>query len=133
MDKKLTLHDYHYIFWKQWVIVIMHLYFKSIKVYGKKNVPHDKPVLFVSNHQNALMDAMVVVVDRGIRAYFMTRADVFQNPILRKIFTFLQMLPIYRIRDGKRNMAKNQEVFDRCSELLLENNFLLISPKGTTV
>ena len=49
---------------------------------------------------------------------------------MRKIFTFLQMLPIYRIRDGKTNMAKNQEVFDRCSELLLEDNYLLIFPEG---
>jgi len=108
----------------------MHLYFKEIRVYGKKSVPRNKPVLFIANHQNALMDAMVVVVDRGISAYFMTRADVFKKPILRKIFTFLQMLPIYRIRDGKKNMAKNQAVFDRCSELLLENNYVLIFPEG---
>lgn len=108
----------------------MHLYFKEIKVYGKKSVPKGKPVLFIANHQNSLMDALLVVIDRGICAYFMTRADVFKKPIMRKIFTFLQMLPIYRIRDGKSNMAKNQEVFDRCSELLLEDNYLLIFPEG---
>lgn len=108
----------------------MHLYFKEVRVYGKKSVPQGKPVLFIANHQNALMDALLVVIDRGICAYFMTRADVFRKPIMRKIFTFLQMLPIYRIRDGKKNMIKNQEVFERCSELLLDNNYLLIFPEG---
>ncbi|MCG2462269.1 lysophospholipid acyltransferase family protein [Flavobacteriaceae bacterium F89] len=119
-----------YLFCKQWVILFMHLYFKEIRVFGKRSVPKGKPVLFIANHQNALMDAMQVVVDRGICAYFMTRADVFEKPILRKIFTFLQMLPIYRIRDGKRNMVKNQEVFERCSQLLLDNNYVLIFPEG---
>ena len=108
----------------------MHLYYKEIKVYGKKSVPKGKPVLFIANHQNALLDALLVVIDRGICAYFMTRADVFKKPIMRKIFTFMQMLPIYRIRDGKKNMIKNQEVFERCSELLLDDNYLLIFPEG---
>jgi hypothetical protein len=40
------------------------------------------------------------------------------------------MMPIYRFRDGMRNMKKNEQVLETCKNLLLDNQAILIFPEG---
>jgi hypothetical protein len=40
------------------------------------------------------------------------------------------MLPIYRIRDGRESLKKNQAVFDRCAQLFQEKHALVIFPEA---
>lgn len=105
-------------------------YYKKVRFKGLKNVPLDKPVIFLPNHQNALMDPLLVAIYGNRKPYFLTRSDVFTNSFLNKLFDLFQMLPIYRIRDGRNAVHKNQEVFDQCSDLLNRNNALLIFPEA---
>ena len=56
-------------------------YFKKMHVVGTKNIPKSKPVLFLSNHQNALLDALIIATKCGRFSYFLTRASVFKKPI----------------------------------------------------
>ena len=98
-----------------WVKIGLYLYFGKIKVSGLSHIPKDKPVLFLSNHQNALLDVLLIGIDCNRKPYFLTRADVFNSPILKAIFDIFQMIPIYRIRDGRESLKKNQAVFDRCA------------------
>ncbi|MGB5417843.1 1-acyl-sn-glycerol-3-phosphate acyltransferase, partial [Algibacter sp.] len=78
----------------------MFFYFRRIKIHDVQNVPKSKPVLLLSNHQNALLDALLIGTKCNRSAYFLTRASVFNKPVIAKILESLQMLPVYRIRDG---------------------------------
>ena len=40
------------------------------------------------------------------------------------------MLPVYRIRDGKDSIAKNQEIFEACYEIFAKGESVLIFPEG---
>lgn len=113
-----------------WVKVCLHLYFGKIKVSGLDHVPKNKPVLFLSNHQNALLDVLLIGVDCNRKPWFLTRSDVFKKKVLAAIFEFFQMIPIYRIRDGRESLKNNQAVFDRCSRLLRENQAILMFPEA---
>ena len=42
----------------------------------------------------------------------------------------MQTLPVYRIRDGFKNLHRNQETFKKCYELLKVKKSLLIFPEG---
>lgn len=115
---------------KFWIQNGLHLYFSKIKVHGLENVPKDKPVLFLANHQSALLDVLLIAVDCNRKPYFLTRADVFKKPLLKKFFGFLQMIPIYRIRDGRESLKNNTEVFDHCAHLLGNEKAILMFPEA---
>ncbi|TMM53216.1 glycerol acyltransferase [Maribacter algarum] len=108
----------------------LHLYYGKIRVSGLENVPKDKPVLFLPNHQSALLDVLLIATDCNRKPWFLTRSDVFKSKTLISIFNFFQMIPIYRIRDGRESLKNNQAVFDRCSELLIQKEALLMFPEA---
>jgi len=106
-------------------------YFKKIKVVNAKHIPNDKPVMFLSNHQNALLDALLIATKCGCLSYFLTRASVFKNPLVSKLLNSLNMLPVYRIRDGWNTITNNNSIFDSCTVLLHQNESVVIFPEGS--
>lgn len=119
-----------YYFFKYWVKLGLFFYFKKVRVVGVENIPLDKPILFLSNHQNALLDVLLIAIQRNLKPWYLTRSDVFKSKLFSPLFYFLQMLPIYRIRDGKDTLSKNKAIFNRCGELLNDNEMLLIFPEA---
>ena len=90
----------------------MFFYFKRIHVHNVENVPKDKPVLLLANHQNALLDALLIATKCGRFSYFLTRAAVFKKSFIGKILKSLQMLPVYRVRDGWSTISNNNAIFE---------------------
>ncbi len=119
-----------YILLKYWVKIGLHLYYGKIVVLGLDTVPKDKPILFLPNHQSALLDVLLIGVDCGRKPYFLTRSDVFKRPMLERFFTYLQMIPIYRIRDGRNALKNNEAVFAKCAALLGKNQAILMFPEA---
>lgn len=105
------------------------LFFGGVKIIGKKNIPKDGAILFTPNHQGAFMDAIVTGVYNRKPVSFLTRADVF-NKWSRPILNSLNMMPIYRIRDGIGSLSQNDAVFETCYEMLSEEKAILIFPEG---
>jgi len=124
--KKIWLHIV-----KAYINLGLFFYFRKILVYNTENVPKDQPVLFLSNHQNALLDALLIATKCGRFVYFLTRASVFKRSLVDSLLRSLQMLPVYRIRDGWTNISKNSPVFETCSELLHKNDGVVIFPEGS--
>lgn len=110
--------------------LLLGIYFGKIEVNGLANVPKNKPVLFLSNHQNAFLDTILIATDCNRSPYFLTRSDVFKNNLLKKIFNFFKMIPIYRIRDGIDSLKNNKKTFDLCSTLFKENKAVVIFPEA---
>ena len=115
---------------KLYIRTALRLYFKKIKLHGLENIPKDKPVLFLPNHQNALLDVLLIAIYCQRKPWFLARSDVFNMKVFLGLFNLLQMIPIYRIRDGRKTIQKNQEIFDRCATLLLQNKALVIFPEA---
>ncbi|WP_341215960.1 lysophospholipid acyltransferase family protein [uncultured Wocania sp.] len=109
----------------------MFFYFKKTKTYGIKNVSKSKPILLLSNHQNALLDALLIATKCGRFSYFLTRAAVFKKALVSKILNSLQMLPVYRVRDGWSNISNNNAIFETCTSLLNKNKAIVIFPEGS--
>jgi len=124
------LKDLGYRLLKTWIKTGLYLYYGKIKISGLENVPKDAPVLFLPNHQSALMDVLLIVVDCNRKPFFLTRSDIFTKPALKKFFAYLRMIPIYRIRDGREALKNNQAVFDRCAELFGKNQAIVMFPEA---
>ena len=62
---------------------------------------------------------------------FLARADIFKGKMLIRILTFLNIMPIYRIRDGYENVKRNDEVFEKTNQVMRNRyNPLGIFPEG---
>ncbi len=108
----------------------MHLYFRNIKIVGIENIPNRGAVLFLPNHQNALIDALLLVTNISRRTYFVARADVFKNKRIKWLLSWLYMMPIYRMRDGIQTLSGNKEIIDNCVKILVNGDALTIFPEG---
>ena len=106
-------------------------YFKQFKVVGKSTIPTDKPLLILGNHQSALIDPLLLAVSFKQFAYYLTRAGVFQKKLVKAILNSVNMLPVYRIRDGWGTISNNNPVFERCVKLLAASNSVVIFPEGS--
>ncbi len=118
-----------YFFCKWWAKLLLPFFFNGLTVIGRKNLP-DGAVILAPNHQGAFMDAVIAGSLTNKPVSFLTRSDIFKKAALPFLHA-LNMRPIYRIRDGFDTIAKNEEVFKGCYEMLAENKKrLLIFPEG---
>lgn len=108
-------------------------YSKRRHVSGMEKIPLDRPVLFCSNHPNAFMDAIMLGSSMNRRSWFLARSDVFRKKALAKFLSFLGIVPIYRLLEGAENLAKNDETFDRCTQMLSENKAIMIFSEGLCI
>ncbi len=115
---------------KVYITFCLHLFFKKIKVYGQNNIPKKGPILFLANHQNALLDALLIVTKNRRKTYFVARADVFRKKWVKQLLAYLYMMPIYRIRDGRETLKLNEYIFDQCGEVLVGGECLVVFPEG---
>jgi 1-acyl-sn-glycerol-3-phosphate acyltransferase len=122
--------DWKYALLKHFVNFNYKSYYKSIHVKGKENIPKNKPIIFAPNHQNALMDALAILYSTKGQPVFTARSDIFKKPIVKKILTFLKLIPIYRIRDGYGNLKLNDEIIRKITDILSQNHSMVIFPEG---
>ncbi|PAU95153.1 hypothetical protein CK503_02840 [Aliifodinibius salipaludis] len=111
----------------------LHLFYSDIKVIGREHVPENKPVMFIANHQNSFLDALHIVNNTRHFVHFLTRAEAFGNPILDRFFYSLNMLPVYRARDGFGTIKRNEKIFEECYQCLARNDALLVFAEASQV
>ncbi len=120
-----------YYFFKIFIKTGLFFYTKKVKVLGQENIPKKGAVLFTANHPNGLIDPLLIATHIPRKTHFLVRAAVFKKQLIARFFDLLGMMPIYRIRDGVRQLSKNEEIFNKCQELLKNNKTLLIFPEGS--
>lgn len=115
---------------KLFLKISLHFYAQKIIIKGTKNIPRKGAVLFVVNHPNALIDPLFVTTFNPRENHFLVRADVFKKPLIHKFLSSLNLMPIFRIRDGIKQLSNNDEVFEKCFEILKKQQTLIIFPQG---
>ena len=130
-EKKIQDPDGLYSFLFNYVSFSVKNSYRKILHVGKENIPQDGAIIFAPNHTNTLMDALVVLCYDYTPKVFVARADIFKNPVLAKIFHFLKIMPIMRLRDGFQAVKKNQEIINKSVDVLKDRIPFCIFPEGT--
>ena len=120
-----------YFFFKIIIKSSLFFYTKKVEVIGKEHIPSKGAVLFVVNHPNGLIDPLIVAVNNPRIQHFLVRAAVFKKPLVKKFLSTLNLMPIYRIRDGIEQLGKNQKIFEQCFSILNSQKALMIFPEGS--
>lgn len=122
-----------YFFTKLLVALWMRVYFRKFYAEGYRNIDWSKPLLIVSNHQNAFLDALSILVKPPEQLYYMTRSDVFYSAIARFFLKMYHMIPIFRQRDGVNSQQANENIFELTYDMLANGRSILIFPEGNCV
>ena len=103
----------------------------SIKVHNKKALQQKGPLLIVANHPDSFFDALVIAANCKYPISFLARGDVFTKPWHNFLLRALNMMPVYRQREGKEHLHKNQHSFDASVQILQNGGTVLIFIEGT--
>lgn len=118
-----------YRFLKNYCRVALWFFYKKWQVQFWAPVP-EGAVIFVANHQNAFLDAVLVGCSTHRNPWFVARASVFKNSWSNFMLRQLKMLPVYRFRDGFDTLRKNEDAFQQYTALLERGESILIFGEG---
>jgi 1-acyl-sn-glycerol-3-phosphate acyltransferase len=131
--RKKSIDEWSLKYWllQQYTKLAYWLYFRKIESVNNRNLPRKMPVILAPNHQNALIDALAFVCNTELQPVFLARADIFRKKIVIAILTYLNIMPVFRIRDGISNVRRNDEIFEKCLRII-HNRFnpICIFPEG---
>ncbi|MBQ5828130.1 MAG: 1-acyl-sn-glycerol-3-phosphate acyltransferase [Bacteroidales bacterium] len=130
MGKKIQDYDGLYAFLRHYVDYVLKMSYRKVNYNGVEKVPQDGAVIYAPNHTNALMDALLILAMDRKPKVFVARADIFKNPTLAKIFTFLKIMPIMRMRDGISEVKKNDKIIEKSVDVLRDKVPFCIFPEG---
>lgn len=105
-------------------------YFRKWQVSGRENVPTTGPLIYIANHQNAFIDAILMACSASRTPFFIARAGVFSKPWAAKLLAKIHIKPIYRFRDGYSTLKNNDVVMQDCVDLMKRNEVILLFPEG---
>jgi 1-acyl-sn-glycerol-3-phosphate acyltransferase len=91
------------------------------------------PLLIIANHPNSFLDALIIGSYYKRRVYFLARGDAFKKSIHRFILESLNMIPVYRLREGKEYLHLNDYAFNKSINLLSKGFVVLIFIEGICI
>ncbi|MFL5529905.1 MAG: 1-acyl-sn-glycerol-3-phosphate acyltransferase [Gemmatimonadaceae bacterium] len=122
----------------KWITgIALHWFYSDIRVVGRDRIPAEGPLFIAVNHQNALVDSLIVgwIVPR--RLAMTAKATLADNPLIALLFRLIGVVPLRRASDeiNKRiasppDRARNAGAFREIMKLLYHGGAILIFPEG---
>ncbi len=130
-QKNIEKYNFLYVLLRKYICLMLStVFYKKIIIKYDEPLPKNTPIIFAANHQNALMDALLLICSASKQIVFFARADMFKNRFMAKFLMFFKIAPIYRIRDGMESLQLNHHSFSIASSVLASGNCIGIFPEG---
>ncbi len=114
---------------------LVRLYYPARIVDGLERIPGGKPLVFVLNHPNGLLDPIVLRVALGRPSRFLAKSTLFGNPLGRLAMNAFGSIPVHRAHEsGARgsDASRNDTSFARCRAELAAGGVLALFPEGVS-
>ena len=117
------------------VRALVGLFYRRIEVSGLENAPREGPVLLIANHNNGLVDPMVVLRALPRPVVFVAKSTLWKIPVLRSILDLLGCVPVVRRGEEDRETSskgeeRNRGSFERLAEELRSRRLRPDLPRG---
>ncbi len=114
------------------VKIAMAIFFQRIELRNGENVPARGPVVFVANHPNSIMDALVMGAVTRRKVNYIGHAGLFSNKLKSWFLRSCGVIPVYRREDAPDKMEQNIAAFEACFQALEKGETIGIFPEGTS-
>lgn len=111
--------------------LILRVFFREVEIVGEENVPAEAPVVFVSNHPNALIDPVFLLCRSPREVVFLAKEPLFRTPGVGWLVKAFGSLPVYRKQDGA-DPKDNARTIAACRDALQRGQAIALFPEGTT-
>jgi 1-acyl-sn-glycerol-3-phosphate acyltransferase len=110
--------------------LLVSLFYRRVEVVGLERVPSTGPLVIAANHQNALVDPMLLLaaVPRHLRP--LAKAPLFRHPLIAPFLRLAGAIPVHRRQDPGSDPARNEAMFRAAAETLRAGGAILIFPEG---
>jgi glycerol-3-phosphate O-acyltransferase / dihydroxyacetone phosphate acyltransferase len=78
---------------------ILSIFFSSVEVIGKQNIPPHGPIIFTGNHMNQFVDAVIILVTTPLKVGFLVAEKSFNKPIIGHFAKAVGSIPVSRPQD----------------------------------
>lgn len=115
--------------------IALQWFYRSVEVEGQHRIPARGPVILAANHNNALVDALLIASSIRREVRLTAKATLLENPLTRLIVHAVGIVPLRRAADEAATGAapdpsRNQGAFEAVVRTLAANGVVLIFPEG---
>lgn len=112
--------------------LLLGLFYRRVEVVGAERVPATGPLIVAANHQNALVDPMLVLATfpRPLRP--LAKAPLFRHPVIAPFLRLAGAIPVERRQDPGSDPARNAAMFRAAAATLRAGGAILIFPEGVS-
>ncbi|MGH7495744.1 MAG: 1-acyl-sn-glycerol-3-phosphate acyltransferase [bacterium] len=108
------------------------IFFQRIDVQHAERIPEHAPAVFVANHPNSIMDALVLGVAVPRKVNYIAHAGLFRPRLVNWFLRSCGVIPVHRRQDEPGKMERNAAAFQACYETLERGETIGIFPEGTS-
>lgn len=108
------------------------LFYRRVEVIGRERVPATGPLVVAANHQQGLMDGLLLAATLPRRLRPIAKAPLFRYPIIGQLARLAGAIPVHRRQDEGKGRVDNQAMFGAAHRALAEGEALLIFPEGVS-
>ncbi len=105
-------------------------YYREITLVGEERVPESRPIIFVGNHGNGLIDPALAMGFLPPTVRFIAKATLWKHPFVAPFVRLAAAIPIERRQDPGADMERNVDAFRAAIDLLSGGGMLCIFPEG---
>ncbi|MGC3948045.1 MAG: 1-acyl-sn-glycerol-3-phosphate acyltransferase [Chryseolinea sp.] len=115
---------------KVWCTAALNFYFKQWQINNANAVDVKGPIIFVPTHQNAFLDAVLVICSQRRNPWSIARASVFKKGFVTTLLTAVKIKPVFRMRDGYSTLKNNDAIMQEWLDMLAQGEDIIIFAEG---
>ena len=110
--------------------LVLHVFFREVVMTGVERIPRGSPVVFVANHNNSVVDSILLLALPSPCPRLLAKSTLFSHPVMGPLLALSGALPVYRGRDRGAKVSRNFETFARCGTVLAAGGRVALFPEG---
>jgi 1-acyl-sn-glycerol-3-phosphate acyltransferase len=118
--------------------IALHWFYRDIRVMNNERIPLKGPLFIAVNHQNALVDSLLIGWVTPRKVTMTAKATLLGNPFIGLLFRLVGVVPLRRASDevaarakGRAlNRSRNEGAFRELLDTVENNGAVLIFPEG---
>ena len=111
---------------------LVSLFYRRVEVIGLDRVPPRGALVVAANHQQGLMDGLLLAASfpRPLRP--IAKAPLFRYPIIGPVARLAGAIPVHRRQDQQGSVPDNDAMFAAARRALADGDAVLIFPEGVS-